>query len=257
MKDEKIKGDYTPPADEKKHPLDAEQTDEFYQTACEMSELQHELPGRILLDYGLRVDEFVHLCQGWVKRKRHPKTGKRTWCIDVPMGESCWGGNKDAGQRNEGGADLHETNDPCKECRRRSYKEKDWVDDEYHEENPFHPKSENSFGKTWMLPTSSAKEATELLNEFLAPSRQWPVGHNRVRDTIHRIAEESDLDRDVKPHALRHTYGCRLAAAGKNPQAMMSQLRHGNLAITMYYSELRGTRVRDQIRSSWDVDENF
>lgn len=248
---------FTPPSEKAKKPLTAEQTDRFYNAACEMTNLRDELTGRILLDYGLRLAEFTHMHHNWVNLFRHPKTGDMEWCIQIPQGEKCTTGAGSTGMGNPDGKDMHNTEGICYNCRTRSYKEKDWVDDDFHQKYPFHPKTENSIGRTWALPTTSCEEATELLEGFLKPDRQWPVGHRAVRRALDKIRKKADLNRDVKPHALRHTYGCRLAAAGKNPQAIMSQMRHGDLGMTMYYSELRGTRIRDQIRDGWDAKEDF
>jgi integrase len=250
---------YTPPSKQSKRPLDAQQTDQFYNAAVEVGSynLQDSLAGRTLLDFGLRVGEFTHITPSWVDRERHPKAGNLEWRIKVPMGEHCTSGTGPTGEGNEIGANLHETDQPCKKCRNRSYEDKDWVDDEFHSQYPFHPKTGNSIGKTWALPTDSCEETARLLREFLEPGRQWPVGPGPVNDALERIRQEAGLDRAVKAHALRHTYGCRLAAAGKNLQAIMAQMRHGSLAMAQYYSELRGTRVRDQIREDWDANEDF
>jgi len=250
-------GDYTPPSKRSKRPLDAEQTDAFYKAAKQMPEIQDELTGRTLLDYGLRLGEFTHLFDRWVGQSRHPQTGEKAWYIQIPMGEICVGGVGSTGEGNKKGANLHETSQPCSNCRSRRYSDKDWVDDEFHQETPFHPKTGNSIGKTWALPTETCEETAQMLKEFLTPSRQWPVGQGAVRRSLERIRQRAGLDRKVLPHALRHTYGCRLAAAGKNPQAIMAQMRHGNLPMALYYSELRGTRVRDQIRRDWNTNEDF
>lgn len=249
---------FNPPSDSAKQPLSAEQTDAFYNAACEMESLKKELAGRTLLDFGLRIGEFTHLTQKWIVRIAHPKTGNISWAVDVPQYERCTSGAGPVGMGNPDGVDLHNTSNSCHTCRNRNYQSKDWITEEIHTEYPWHPKTRNSFSrKIWALPTQSCEETISLLNDFLAPDRQWPTTHNPVRRYLREIAENAGLERDVKPHALRHTYGCRLAAAGKSLDDRMNQLRHGDIEMAMWYSEVRGLRHRDRIRQSWDANEDF
>lgn len=251
-------------------PLSAEQTDEFYQAAMEMDSLRHELTGRVLIDYGLRATELAHSRPSWIEQKRHPKTGDIDYRVNIPKGEICTNGNSNATQENKTGADLHNTNEPCGPCTRRSYSDKDWVDDEFHKETPWHPKSKRSYQHdVWRIPKESAKETTKLWKQFLKPDRQWPVTAKTVTDDVARIvaranerAENNDdldgIKRKVDAHALRHTFGCRLAAAGYEPTVRMRQLRHSDYQMALYYSEAWGLRHRDSVQDhQWEAAEEF
>lgn len=250
-------------------PLSARETDEFYLAAKSMNTLRHELTGRTLLDYGLRSGELAHSMDSWVKQERHPRSREKAWCIDIPRGEVCYGGNRDAGQQNEGGADLHNTDSVCTECTDRSYDDKDWVDDKFHRKKPWHPKSKASFStKVWAIPKETAEETARLLSDFLKPGKQWPVGTSQILLDVGKIVERANerakndpelhgIDRHVHTHALRHTFGCRLAAAGFEPTARMRQLRHNDYEMSLYYSQAWGLRHRDSIRSGeWEAVED-
>lgn len=258
------------PSNPARKPLSAGQTDTLYKASKSMETIRHELTGRILLDYGLRAGELAHSFPTWIVEKRHPKTGKSGWAVEIPDGAKCYGGNKSAQQGNKTGADLHNTSDPCSGCVNRSYDDKDWVDDEFHKETPWHPKTSRSYQmRVWCIPKKSAEETARLWKNFLKPDRQWPVTANTVNDDVTRIvdranelAEENDdveeIDRKVHAHALRHTFGCRLAAAGYEPTARMNQLRHSSYEMALYYSQAWGLRHRDQIQDSdWDANEDF
>lgn len=258
------------PTNPSRKPLSARQTDEFYNAAKSMPSTRHELTGRILLDFGLRASELAHSFSTWIKQERHPQTGEQSWCVDIPNGEICRGGNTNAQQGNKSGADLHNTSDPCSQCVNRSYKDKDWVDDTFHQKKPWHPKSARSYQyQTWCIPKKSAEDTAELWKDYLKPNRQWPVVATTVNTDVTKIvnhanelAEEHDdlegIDRDVHAHALRHTFGCRLAAAGYEPSVRMRQLRHSDYKMSLYYSEAWGLRHRDSVQDAeWEANEEF
>lgn len=248
---------FDPPDREARKPLSESQTDAFYKAACQMDNIVTELCGRTLLDYGLRVAELEHCWEEWVVREAHPENGRLRWGIRIPQGARCVGGVGETGEGNQAGANLHDTNQPCHKCRTRAYGSKDWVDDEFHSRYPFHPKSERSIDITWSLPKSSSEETASKLSDFLKPDRQFPILRGAISTRLDRIAEEAGLSRSVEPHALRHTYGARLASADCDLKTIMNQMRHANYEQAEYYSKLRGARARNKLNSQWDDDEEF
>lgn len=247
---------YNGPDNKKDTALDTIAREKFYQAAKDLTgqNLELALCGRVLMDFGLRVAELAHCKESWIKRKRHPKTGNLNWCIDVPKGEQCVGGS---GSRSES-RDNYTTGKPCYECRTRSYNDKDWVDDKFHDKNPFHPKSIASWRtETWALPTESCKETAHLLKEYLSPNRQFQIGTKAIATNVAKIAEEANLDRHVTSHSLRHTYGMRLAASEKRLNDIMNQMRHNSVAMARYYSNEGGTDTLDAIQRNWKANENF
>lgn len=247
---------YDGPDNKKDTALDTIAREKFYQAAKDLTgqNLELALCGRVIMDYGLRAGELAHIMESWVERRRHVKTGELNWCIDVPKGEKCIGGS---GPRSES-RDNFTKGEPCWDCRTRSYEDKDWVDDEFHDETPFHPKSIASFRtETWALPTESCEETAHLLREFLSPGRQFPIGTKAIRENVAKIAKEAGLDRHVTAHALRHTYGMRLAASEKTLNDIMNQMRHNSVHMARYYSNEGGTDTLDAIQRSWKANENF
>lgn len=238
-------------------PLSESETDAFYNAACRMDDLVTELCGRTLIDYGLRVAELSHCYPEWISKEEHPETNRLRWGIRIPQGAKCVSGVGPTGEGNESGANLHETNQPCHKCRTRAYGGKDWVDDEFHQEYPFHPKSERSIDITWALPKETCAETADRLKQLLKPDRQFPINRGAISARLDKIADESGLNRSVEPHALRHTYGCRLASAGCELKTIMNQMRHANYEQAEYYSKLRGARARNRLDSQWDDQEKF
>lgn len=274
-------GEYTPPKQEKRHPLTRSDTKKLYQTAREYPDREAELVVRVLLDFGLRIAELTHIRSHWVNKEysRELQDEDELWRIKIPRVEYCWGGkeNEKSGQQNAEGADLHTTNHPCGNCNDRNWQskvaplddddepqpEKGWLTWKQAEEYDFAPKSERSATKVWALPNlPEVAETAQRLKEFLEaqPHNQWPHQANAVRNRLDKVVEAAELDLPdrsqpkVVPHALRHTYGCRLVEAGTREGVGMKQMRHQNAEIFRWYSDIRGSRVISSLSDA--VSEN-
>lgn len=267
-------GQFNPPKEEKRLPLSYNDTREFYRAAVDYPDREVELVGRVLLDYGLRIGELCHCRAHWVKKEYNREAGEEEWRIRVPKVEYCWGGTGGrADKQNKAGHDLHNTNEPCSACINRNWQgkvapinndgepqpEKGWVTQDQADKYDFAPKSERSASKTWQLGTlEESAETAQLLRDFLEqqPHKQWPHGQNAVRSRVDKIVEQADLefpDRSVEkvvPHALRHTYGCRLVEMGVGEGIGKKQMRHQNTDMFHWYGDVRGTRVQNALRNA-------
>lgn len=267
-------GQFNPPKEEKRLPLSYRDTREFYRTAMDFPDREVELAGRVLLDYGLRLDELCHCRSHWVKEEYNREADTTEWRIRIPKIEYCWGGTGgEAEKKNKGGDDLHDTNKPCTLCVGRNWQgkvapldddgepqpEKGWLTWDQAEEYGFAPKSERSASKVWQLGSlEESAETARILKEFLEqqPHKQWPHGQGSVRNRIDKIVEHADLEfpdrsaEKVVPHALRHTYGCRLVEMGVSEGVGMKQMRHQNSDIFQWYADVRGTRVQTALREA-------
>lgn len=277
-------GGYSPPKEEKRHPLTRHDTEVMYKEAVQYPDSEVELAVRTLLDYGLRVGELVHARSQWIEKEFNRQLGGKLWRIKVPKVEHCWGGkggHEEAG--NPSGDNLHVTNNPCGKCVSRSWegkiapdgdKDKGWVTRHQAEKYDFSPKKPRSATKIWQFPgiSDSAETAAEL-KDFLQSqdNEQWPHMHNAVRSRIDKVVERAlpedpqnpdpdDLklpDRSqpkIVPHTLRHTYGCRLVEMGLGEGAAMKQMRHQNADVFRWYSDVRGARVVAALNNA--VSEN-
>lgn len=265
-------GEYKPPKESKRHPLTRHDTEKLYQTASEYHDPLGELSVRSFLDFGLRIAELVHIRSHWIDKEYQRKAGGEVWRIKIPKVEYCWGGTGRVGKGNPEGANLHKTNQPCSNCNQRSWDKKispngddeaGWVTAEQAKEYDFSPKSERSATKVWAFPGMSEMEETaQKLKNFLKAQshEQWPVSEGPVRNRLDTIVSDADLslpDRSqpkVVPHALRHTYGCRLVEMGVGEGAAMKQMRHQNPNVFRWYSDVRGTRVVSALADA--VSEN-
>lgn len=262
-------GQYDPPKKKRRYPLSHSDTREFYRASCSFPDRLTELTGRTLVDFGLRMDELCHCRSHWIRKEFSQETETEQWRILIPKTEKCWGGTGgEAGRKNESGADLHNTNQSCTKCVNRSWQgkieplnreteerdpEKGWLTWDQADKYDFSPKNRKSASKVWQLGgIEESAETARLLKEFLEaqPHKQWPVGQNATRSRIDKICEHADLElRDrqedrIVPHALRHTYGCRLVEMGVSEGVGMQLMRHSNSDVFQWYSEIRGGRVQ-------------
>jgi len=253
---------YTPPKEEKRHPLTRHDTRELYNTAVDYPDREAELIVRTILDYGLRLGELVHCRSHWIDKEYNRELGEKIWRIKVPKVEYCWGGKGGkVGAANSDGANLHETDAACTNCVNRSWqgkiapngnKKRGWVTERQAEEYDYSPKKARSATKVWQFPSiPDAAETAQLLKDFVKchPHQQWPHQQQSARNRLDKVVESADLnlpDRStpkVVPHGLRHTYGCRLVEMGIGEGAAMKQMRHQNADVFRWYSDVRGTRV--------------
>lgn len=267
-------GQFKPPKQEARLPLTYSDTREFYRTAVDFPDREVELVGRVLLDYGLRVDELVHCRSNWVKKEYNRYIDEEEWRIRIPKVEKCWGGTGGkAKQQNQGGHDLYNTNNPCGTCNDRSWQgkvaplddngkpqpQKGWLTWDHAEKYDFAPKTARSAAKTWQLgELEESAETARLLKNFLQqqPHKQWPHGANAVRNRVGKIVKHADLDfpdrsvNKIVPHGLRHTYGCRLVEMGINEGVGMKQMRHRNADVFHWYADVRDKRVQAALRKA-------
>lgn len=262
-------GNFSPPKQEKRHPLTRQDTEILYQAACEYPDRETELAVRAILDYGLRVGELAHCRSHWIDKEYQRKLDEKLWRISVPKVDYCFGGlGGGIGKGNPDGANLHQTNQPCTKCVNRSWKRKiddgdGWLTEQQKEEYDFAPKTERSATKVWQFPeTKEMLETAKMLKQFLEAQdhQQWPHSQNTIRKRVNDLIEYADLtlpDRSqpkVVPHALRHTYGCRLVEMGVGEGAGMKQMRHEDPDVFRWYSDIRGTRVVSALADA--VSEN-
>jgi len=256
-------GSFEPPKEKKRHPLTRRDSERLYQAAVEYPDRESELAVRTMLDYGLRIGELTHSRAHWIDKEFQRATGDKIWRISIPKVEKCYGGVGSVGKGNPSGKNLHETEKSCSMCRNRSWGGKTgddgWLTERQAEKFDYAPKSQRSATKVWQLPNlPESAETAQMLKEFLTAqsNEQWPNTGNAVRRRIDKVVEAADLElpdrgqRKVVPHALRHTYGCRLVEANVGEGASMKQMRHQSADVFRWYSDVRGTRVVNALAES-------
>lgn len=250
--------DYDGPDKEKYKPLDRTPTKRLIRTAQETDDPLDELCVRVPLSTGLRVGELVHLKPKYVGRSYSDRFKEVTWYVEIPPFETCIGGVGETGKGNTTGGDLHNSKgQPCYGCRTRKVKNKDWLTEKQKQQPGFSPKNKNSIEEyQWFLP--GRHELGKKLKSILEAHGQFPIQPKSVNTRIRKVARKAGLE-DVRSknesgklkltaHALRHTYGCKLGAdSAFNPNSIMTFMRHGTIAMAIWYSDQWGERRRAKI----------
>jgi hypothetical protein len=139
--------DYDGPDDEKHKPLDRTPCKRLIEAAIETENVLDEVCVRVPLSTGLRNDELVHTKSKYIDTAYSDDNEAVVWHVEIPEFEPCSGGNgpnKSGKSGNPDGRNLHETGQPCSECRRRSVDGKDWLSERQKNKPGFSAKNENS-----------------------------------------------------------------------------------------------------------------
>lgn len=237
---------FSPPDKQKHQPLDSIETERYYEQAIAVEDPVVQASARTPLVTGLRSDTHAHMRYDWLERLKHPKSREYMWAIRIPRHEICVSGDPAAAA----GHTFDQQNIPCQNCRTRNYEGKSWITEEEHNAEPFHPKTINSIAIQWIPEAES--DLGDLLDSILAVHDQYPVTQASIIRHVQQVADAAGIDRSVSPHALRHTFGCRLAAMGYDPWQICDLMRHADIGMSKWYCELRGVRKRDVVEENWD-----
>ena len=215
-------------------PLKKDQIGKYDKAAQDANNELTRLTVRTLLHTGLRNGTLCHLQPGWIENERI--LGKPM--IRVPPRERCLSGAGATGVGNEEGANLHDRGEPCYNCR---------IEYGGHWE----PKTRNA---PRPLPVME-EEIHSSLKRWLESHEQIPLLHHAVATRVQRVAEQAGLDREVKPHDLRHTYGTMLARMGLKLPVIAAVMGHGSTNQSMRYITFVGRDIMEEFKENWDFDE--
>ena len=77
-----------------------------------------------------------------------------------------------------------------------------------------------------------------------------PLNPGDVRDSLHALGRKAGIAKPVRPHGLRHTMACELAAEGVPVNVIQRALGHSSVATThTYLNHVAPQEVLDCMRS--------
>jgi integrase/recombinase XerD len=75
-----------------------------------------------------------------------------------------------------------------------------------------------------------------------------PVDRRYVWEMVRRYGRRAELERDVHPHLLRHTFASELLGDGFNVREVQELLRHADIRTTVIYTHISQSELGAKIR---------
>jgi hypothetical protein len=214
---------------------------EKFRQAAKESTPREELIGLTALDAGMRGSGIAHLTESWLNL-----TGELT--IEPPFSQKCRLGSENKGK----GGDTTDQGKPCYDCEQRSM-DRSWLPKEStlpDDGDCWVPKTEAGY-KGRVIPILNDDTARSLVTYFKV--HDTVVTRDAVNKAIKRIAKRAGIfeedggtgDRDwPTTHALRDTYGTRLAEMEFSRDEIKVTMGHETIKPADDYVSMSGTHIK-------------
>lgn len=199
-------------------PLNREQIEAFNTAAREIEDDLTVLSAQTLLYIGLRVGELCHLRRAWIEK--NPSTNIPL--VHVPSRERCIAGQN----KNDSSCDHGQNSS-----------DELWA-----------PKSGASMRNSPILRESAA----DLIIDWFYNHRQVPLHHGQVTSHVKRVANEAELEREISPQNLRHTYGAILASKGMNQHVIASAMGINRPERAVPLIKFADDEIEAPVDKKWD-----
>ncbi|MGM0510577.1 MAG: tyrosine-type recombinase/integrase, partial [Thermoplasmatota archaeon] len=91
---------------------------------------------------------------------------------------------------------------------------------------------------------AGAEEGYLILSE-----RGEPLSTRQVERLVKKYAKKADLNKNVYPHMLRHSFAVHCLKAGMNLRSVQKMLGHSSLTTTQIYLDLTGKDIKHDYES--------
>lgn len=96
----------------------------------------------------------------------------------------------------------------------------------------------------WMKKYLNGRKDSDMAL-FVTERKPHRMGIDQIRYVIKRIARRSEVEVNVYPHKLRHSFATHLLNNGAPMEGIQTLLGHQNLETTMLYAQLSGPRRKE------------
>jgi integrase/recombinase XerD len=85
-------------------------------------------------------------------------------------------------------------------------------------------------------------------NKFFTTLKGEELNDRYIRTFVKRYAGKANIQKNVHPHTLRHTFATELLDQGFNIREVQDLLGHSDLSTTMIYTHVNPVTLREKIR---------
>ncbi len=89
----------------------------------------------------------------------------------------------------------------------------------------------------------------ESYNELFLNNHGKPITRQGFNYILENIKMSTDIDKDITPHILRHSFATHLLEGGADLRSIQEMLGHENISTTNIYTEV----VDDVLRENYDI----
>ncbi len=107
--------------------------------------------------------------------------------------------------------------------------------------------------KNWTKDAKKYLKRKKVPSEFLFSQKTTPrpISVDTVQRIVRDAAEKAGIQKEVSPHALRHSYATHLLEAGESIRTIQELLGHASLATTQIYTHV-STDTLKKVKSPFD-----
>ncbi len=112
------------------------------------------------------------------------------------------------------------------------------------------PKTKNGEPKKYLIPEAIVPFFHDLKkykidgNDYVFPSKKSKSGHiSSVKKHLNKLLKKIGIERHIRPHDLRHTYGTMSALSNHSPSIIQMELGHKTLNASIRYVNLSSEMI--------------
>lgn len=103
------------------------------------------------------------------------------------------------------------------------------------------------------------RESLMLIKQFIRDNKStnqkiFPISRVRVFQILRGISDKADIDKNIHPHTLRHSYAVNYLKKGGNLRNLQMNLGHSDLNITAQYLQVTAQDRKEEYEKIISVD---